>query len=359
MNIRALRKEKGLTIVELANELGVPRSTLASWEVDTYTPSVRDLEKLSKYFGVGFDTLFGRESTLPTVVEKRQVKEFPTVGYYKTTASLEELEKSIEEDLEDVKFSFFQIGYKLKLINETELYKQLGHETIIDYAEARFGFGKSTTYNFINVYDMTCDFKNKAQIKQDFKGYNYSQLTEMTRSRWACDSLPLYIEKGDKVSDIKRFISIWNKTNDKGLSLAGETLREVLTNYDARHPKELPSAKSERLDVAPGQMSIDDYESIDSEGKEEFFPAPVQEPQEISEPISSNANKQKFYSTPAKIKEAVKDFLKLYGYKVIFDPDNTGGGIRIVAEEVSTCLTGYFLKNWNEIFDNAGVGISN
>ena len=69
--------------------------------------------------------------------------------------------------------------------------------------------------------------------------------------------------------------------------------------------------------------------------------------------------KKKYYSTPAKIKEAVKDFLKQRGYKVIFDPDNKGGGIRVVPEEFSECITGYLLNNWNEIFDNAGVGISN
>lgn len=359
MNIRALRKEKGLTQIELANEIGVPRSTLAAWEIDTYTPSVQDLEKLSKYFGVGFDTLFGRESTLPALVEKRQIKEFPIVGYFKTTASLKELEESIEEDLEDVKFSFFQIGYKLKLINETGLYKQLGHETIIDYAEERFGFGKSTTYNFINVYELARNFRNDAQIDQKFKGYNYSQLTEMTRSRWASADLPKYISKNDTVGDIKRFISIWNKTHDKGSSPEGETLKEVLTNYDARHPRELPSHSSAQIDVAPGQISIDDYQTDEHNGQEEFFPAPKQEPEVVSEPVSPNTNKQKFYSTPAKIKEAVKDFLKLYDFKVIFDPDNKGGGIRVVPEEFSERITGYFLNNWNEIFDNAGVGISN
>jgi transcriptional regulator with XRE-family HTH domain len=61
-----LRKEYNLTQEELANKLGVSRSTYAQYEFGRRHPDFSLLEKIADLFGVSIDFLFGR-------VERREV----------------------------------------------------------------------------------------------------------------------------------------------------------------------------------------------------------------------------------------------------------------------------------------------
>lgn len=58
--IKKLRVEKGLTQEQLAEEIGVSKSTIAMWETGKREPS-RDLyEEVADYFNVDIDYLYGR-----------------------------------------------------------------------------------------------------------------------------------------------------------------------------------------------------------------------------------------------------------------------------------------------------------
>ncbi len=58
--ITELRKEKGLSQVGLAKELGVDCSTIAKYETGDRLPDVVMLCKLASFFGVSTDYLLGR-----------------------------------------------------------------------------------------------------------------------------------------------------------------------------------------------------------------------------------------------------------------------------------------------------------
>ncbi len=58
--ITELRKEKGLSQVGLAKELGVDCSTIAKYETGDRLPDVVMLCKVADYFGVSTDYLLGR-----------------------------------------------------------------------------------------------------------------------------------------------------------------------------------------------------------------------------------------------------------------------------------------------------------
>ena len=58
--ITELRKEKGLSQVALAKELGVDCSTIAKYETGDRLPDVVMLCKLASFFGVSTDYLLGR-----------------------------------------------------------------------------------------------------------------------------------------------------------------------------------------------------------------------------------------------------------------------------------------------------------
>lgn len=56
-NISALRKAKGITQEELANELGVSAQAVSKWENDSSCPDISLLTKIADYFGVTVDAL--------------------------------------------------------------------------------------------------------------------------------------------------------------------------------------------------------------------------------------------------------------------------------------------------------------
>ena len=49
---------EGISQEALAKELGVTANTVSRWETGTYKPSIDDLEKLSRVFGVAILTFF-------------------------------------------------------------------------------------------------------------------------------------------------------------------------------------------------------------------------------------------------------------------------------------------------------------
>ena len=56
-NISALRKKKGITQEELANELGVSAQAVSKWENGTSDPSTSNLFALAKLYGVSVEEL--------------------------------------------------------------------------------------------------------------------------------------------------------------------------------------------------------------------------------------------------------------------------------------------------------------
>lgn len=56
--IRELRKEKGITQEELANELNVTRQTINAIENDKYNPTLELAIKMAKYMNIAVEELF-------------------------------------------------------------------------------------------------------------------------------------------------------------------------------------------------------------------------------------------------------------------------------------------------------------
>lgn len=55
--IEELRKARGWTQLELANQLGVTPSTIYNWERGRYEPRVSQLRDLARVFGVRMDEI--------------------------------------------------------------------------------------------------------------------------------------------------------------------------------------------------------------------------------------------------------------------------------------------------------------
>ncbi len=56
--LRTSRKGKGISQEELARAIKTTPNTVSRWETATYKPSVSDLEKLARFFGVSLTFFF-------------------------------------------------------------------------------------------------------------------------------------------------------------------------------------------------------------------------------------------------------------------------------------------------------------
>lgn len=61
--LKELRKAKGLTQTQLANELGIPVNTYSNYERGDREPKLATWQKLADYFDVSVDYLIGHEKT--------------------------------------------------------------------------------------------------------------------------------------------------------------------------------------------------------------------------------------------------------------------------------------------------------
>lgn len=61
-NLRSLRKQKNLAIVEVAEKIGVSKLTVLRWEHGTNQISMGKAKKLAEYFGVSVGYLLGLDT---------------------------------------------------------------------------------------------------------------------------------------------------------------------------------------------------------------------------------------------------------------------------------------------------------
>ena len=80
--IKQLRKERGLTQEELAEQLNVTAQAVSKWENGTSLPDISQVVPLASVFGVTTDVLFGIEGTNAAEEAYRIVSEAEEIKRY-------------------------------------------------------------------------------------------------------------------------------------------------------------------------------------------------------------------------------------------------------------------------------------
>jgi transcriptional regulator with XRE-family HTH domain len=70
LNIRYLRNSKKLSQLELSEEIGVKRTSVASWEQGISYPNINTLLKLCNYFGLKLDDLITKDLRARSILLK-------------------------------------------------------------------------------------------------------------------------------------------------------------------------------------------------------------------------------------------------------------------------------------------------
>ncbi len=72
--LQQLRRARGLSQEDLAQQLSVTRQTISKWELDQSTPDLPYLAAISEYFGVTTDYLIKEDATSPDTAAQNWIR---------------------------------------------------------------------------------------------------------------------------------------------------------------------------------------------------------------------------------------------------------------------------------------------
>ena len=162
--------------------------------------------------------------------------------------------KWTREDIKDVTKSFFKIGFRLYEARAYKYYEALGYPDIETLAEEEFGFKRSSTYGFMQVYERVCIKHGHNTMDERYIGYDYSKLLELCKVKLAVHDILNRIKPTDSVRDIHQYVKFWNEYTSKHSITPKITLQEWKAEQEqtAMLP---PVSDNKQIE---GQLSITD-----------------------------------------------------------------------------------------------------
>lgn len=110
-NIAVLRKKKGITQEELANELGVSAQAVSKWENNSSCPDVSLLTKIADYFGASVDALLRTQED--DIVDLAEEKEDNVKPDDKKNIVIKIMQQNGKENVIKVPFKFVKLGLNI------------------------------------------------------------------------------------------------------------------------------------------------------------------------------------------------------------------------------------------------------
>lgn len=115
--LKYYRKKMGFTQEELANKLGMKRSTYAKYETGENEPNYTTLEKIADFFDITTDDLLGRErkssdpyNSLKEIDDFIHELGFDSIGFF----DIEKWKDFEDRDIEEIKNHFEWVAHKAK-----------------------------------------------------------------------------------------------------------------------------------------------------------------------------------------------------------------------------------------------------
>lgn len=135
--LKELRKQKKLTIVELAEKLGVTKLTILNWEHGTHEIKGSNAKKLAEYFNVSIPYLLGYDTDLIAKInewaDERNLKQAdPKIQWMRIT---EEVGEILDVLLKPTKFTDPQIALKDAIGDTLVKIIVLAHQLDLDVTE--------------------------------------------------------------------------------------------------------------------------------------------------------------------------------------------------------------------------------
>ena len=281
--------------------------------------------------------------------------------YYTPASTVEEdFVNLVKLELNDIKNSFFKIGFRLAEAHRCKYYKKLGFNTIEECAESLFGFKKTTTYDLINISVAFCDRKAPMFLDDKYKGFSQSQLVLFSSIGYARDGFILRARPEDSIEKLKKAKKYWKEFQVGRFASVStyqlKTIDDIIELYESK--LSLPVASSTSNDIVEHADHQENFSGYPEKNTEKPIVLDIPE----NEVSSSDADLSKSISEVEKgiFVFKPKDFrnrlishcgkrFDFLDYKTIWDPDNKGLGVRVLSEDVANSI---FRESCSYIEDN-------
>ena len=136
--------------------------------------------------------------------------------------------EEIRQKLAEAAQNFVYIGYRLKQIRDSGMYG--GAADVFEFAQNEYGLGKSTVSRFIAINEKYSKDGNSLELKDEYKGFSSSKLSEMlTLPDKECE---LITEK-TTIKDIRELKSFDRQqvTEEEARPIGENPLKAVIIDY--------------------------------------------------------------------------------------------------------------------------------
>lgn len=100
-------------------------------------------------------------------------------SHYINTLTAEAASRIIKNDMTNVARSCISIGFHLKAVRDRELFREMGYESLWEYAADQFGLSMSSASRYIAINDQFSVGGNTPQLQPEYRNFSKSQLQEM------------------------------------------------------------------------------------------------------------------------------------------------------------------------------------
>lgn len=122
-----------------------------------------------------------------------------------TLPELEQEEKQIRENLGGIVKNFVRTGWHLSRIDRSGAYKLKGYSSITEYARETFGMTPDGVSRFIHVYEKYSIQGDTPELREEYRDFNFSQLTEMLQLPEDDHAMIRPETKREDIRDLKKF----------------------------------------------------------------------------------------------------------------------------------------------------------
>lgn len=122
-----------------------------------------------------------------------------------TLPELEQEEKHIRENLGGIVRNFVRTGWHLSRIDRSGAYKLKGYSSVTEYARETFGMAPDGVSRFIHVYEKYSIQGDTPELREEYRDFNFSQLTEMLQIPEEDHAMIRPETKREDIRDLKKF----------------------------------------------------------------------------------------------------------------------------------------------------------
>ncbi len=143
-------------------------------------------------------------------------------GQGETYANFTEYKRAFDTVLLNTANNFVRIGYLLKYARDTEILKESGHDSLVDFAKAEYGLDKTQVSRFIAINDRFSRGGYGDALEDRYAGFGYAKLSIMlTLPEEITEELSPEMTKSE-ITELKKEVEEELKITDVEVLLEGK-----------------------------------------------------------------------------------------------------------------------------------------